>query len=471
MLFPGYEELYRSITGASATALSPVQDRGPGPEDLSTFYTLELQLDDHRWTFSYLCGGFSNDEETRLSLALESIIPTVKNTLCVVLKSAVRARVSSATPEYNSELCHIDIASYHDEQRQLTILFPLEFVRRFTKKIYQGCDSSLVDQEIVNFFKQPFALFPRLHPVLETFSPAELWDIMTGLRHRGLLTPYQICLLVLALPDFAPVIKSTLSSSSKEEVISMMDRLRSDSTLGRRDLAGVLYSVEEAVFHHLTREENTRCCRVLNDIRSITRYIYAIETLAGREFSAWLLEMDSAGFLYHTLAAAGDSCLTRAIEPEREKIIPLLSKILPEKRLRELEKTVGTGTGTFSETLQARSRILGIYRRLKVERSKPSPERLEYLLAGIDDPAHYNHVLLEAGWFALSTALKSFRKKNARRVLSELYPPARYLIEDVLRGVINPNILHDETGIKKARGLCVSAVMSLYEQGVIPPVR
>jgi hypothetical protein len=66
-----------------------------------------------------------------------------------------------------------------------------------------------------------------------------------------------------------------------------------------------------------------------------------------------------------------------------------------------------------------------------------------------------------------STALKGINNIIQQRVLQKIYPAAQVLIEDVLRGVVNPNILHDEIQIKKAETICVKRIFSLYENGII----
>ena len=73
----------------------------------------------------------------------------------------------------------------------------------------------------------------------------------------------------------------------------------------------------------------------------------------------------------------------------------------------------------------------------------------------VQAPAHGGGVVS-----ILSTALKNTRIDLVKIVTDPLPTPARYLIEDVLRGVINPNILHDELQINDARTQCVRSILS-----------
>ena len=40
-------------------------------------------------------------------------------------------------------------------------------------------------------------------------------------------------------------------------------------------------------------------------------------------------------------------------------------------------------------------------------------------------------------------------------------------MEDVIKGVVNPNILHDEMQINRAKKICADAVIQLYDDGLI----
>jgi hypothetical protein len=71
------------------------------------------------------------------------------------------------------------------------------------------------------------------------------------------------------------------------------------------------------------------------------------------------------------------------------------------------------------------------------------------------------------GWFTLSTAMKGIQKKIVSSVLRHLPFSAGILIEDVLKGVVNPNILHDEMQINKARMVCVDSIVRLYFDALI----
>jgi hypothetical protein len=82
-------------------------------------------------------------------------------------------------------------------------------------------------------------------------------------------------------------------------------------------------------------------------------------------------------------------------------------------------------------------------------------------------PSDFNRLLLGTGWFILATACKGVRKSTLKRILKNLYFPARCLIEDMVRGVVNPYILHDEMQVHSAQALCAREILSLVEAGLV----
>lgn len=122
---------------------------------------------------------------------------------------------------------------------------------------------------------------------------------------------------------------------------------------------------------------------------------------------------------------------------------------------------------TKNEIVTSQVSFITGYRKLKMERTGSGHESFEYLLLSFIDPGDYRYLLIEAGWFNLSTALKGVKKKIVLKILDVITIPASYLVEDVLNGIINTNIIHDEIQINRARGQCVRCIISLYEDGVI----
>jgi hypothetical protein len=90
-----------------------------------------------------------------------------------------------------------------------------------------------------------------------------------------------------------------------------------------------------------------------------------------------------------------------------------------------------------------------------------------FILASIDNIADFEIIVRNTGWFILSTALKQCSRKMVDHVLSGVNYPARELIKGVISGTINPDIIHDEIQVNRARNESVRVMMELYEDGII----
>lgn len=95
------------------------------------------------------------------------------------------------------------------------------------------------------------------------------------------------------------------------------------------------------------------------------------------------------------------------------------------------------------------------------------PEHFDFLLAGLPRDTCYTLLLHETGWFPLATALKGIPGHLRQRVLGSVPPEAGALIEDVVQGILNPNILHDEMQINKAKIVCARALEGLIARGLV----
>jgi hypothetical protein len=144
-----------------------------------------------------------------------------------------------------------------------------------------------------------------------------------------------------------------------------------------------------------------------------------------------------------------------------------LGEVLPPARIDEILSRCGSIESSSYDRLRARSSLISVFRKILIQRRRITHQSFEFLLMSIERPEDYNRLLLEIGWFVLSTACKELKKNILSKTIDCLYAPARCLIEDVLSGVVNPNIMHDEMQVNKARTLSVNAILSLYESGAI----
>jgi ribosomal protein S3AE len=83
---------------------------------------------------------------------------------------------------------------------------------------------------------------------------------------------------------------------------------------------------------------------------------------------------------------------------------------------------------------------------------------------GKDD---FYRLLSETGWYTLSTALKGTDIKIIKKVTDNLPHVPSAIIKDILKGRLNPDIVHDEKQIFRARKITVEKILSLYSDCLI----
>ncbi len=476
LLLPGYEDFVRSLDNTANLAYSPVQDYNILPDGSTLFCSISIEGINIRETVYLFCLGFTTDDTLKLRDYLESAFPGVRLSLSLSLKVSISLKSLFFNPALKNSIpvtlsdphFRIDVVSLHENsEKQLSILFTVEFIRKFSKKLYYGCAPDLTDSEIFNFFKNPLSLFPRITTILETCSDAEIQGLFFTLYTENLLTIYQLCLLIIALPDKVSLIKRNLSSATISDVKTMMVRFKSVTPLSRRDLAGGIYSVEEAIFHLLRREKGSWYGRLFMSVKPLVEFISALNVFNSRNIADWFTEMDRNNLFYNTLSITPERDIAHAASGDPDVLLPMIKKHVTEKRLHELIQLVGSRHPSIREIIISQAKTVSNYRKLKIQKIHPSPDSFEYLLLSFEKGDDYNRLLLETGWFPLSTACKSLHKKTLNRLLKNLYPPAGFLIEDVIKGTVNPNILHDEIQVRKAQGICVEGILSLYQLGEI----
>jgi hypothetical protein len=351
-------------------------------------------------------------------------------------------------------------------ESSVRIYFRFSILELISRELCGAQDGESLEKAMIDHFREPTRLFPGLGMMMELFDDRELQELFYQLIKNGLLTTYQLCLVVTAFPEHALRVKRCLSANTVRDVAGMMRSLGKQGAITRRDLAEGVYSVEEAVYGLMKRGADLRYASFLREHQSMVSALENMESVLRIDFSAWLERMQEDSLLYHTLARAGEREIARAFSPGSEQYRFLLEKNISARRasgILELAK----GACTHEERLSAQCRLVSIYRGLRVRRRNWGSESFEHLLRCMTHPSAFRRLLLETGWFTLSTALKGAKPSVVKKVTGYLPGPACFLIEDVLRGVINPDILHNELQVDEARRRCVAAILSLEEEGVI----
>ncbi len=369
--------------------------------------------------------------------------------------------------EDEAGLMRIDISYSATASRYFAAVLPLSFLRLFSSGITAESDPETVNRHLMLFFKNPLRLMPRIAVVFATFDDLELERLFYHLRKRSLLSAYQVCLIILAHPDHVLRIKNCFSKRFIGEVSDMLRGFERRGMIKKRDLLEGEYSIEEAVFSLIKSNDSLAYSPALSKIRNSLRAASLAEAVLRKDFASWLRTMDEDGLLYHTLASSRQGDIARAISDAPGSYIGHLRRHLPKHRLAEIIAESEGFAASHSARIEARGAIIATYRKLRLKKRNPGDESFEFLLRRFRSADDYRNLLSEVGWYTLSTALKGVPEARARPLMKSLPAPVRYLIEDVLSGVVNPNIIHGESLVRDARAACVRAIGSLAEDGII----
>lgn len=352
-----------------------------------------------------------------------------------------------------------------DDVKAMELYIPLNFLSQLVGAVLED-DGDAVEERLISFLCNGLALFPDISLLLDCLNSAQLQRLISRLRQNKMLTVYQISLLCIAFPQHAIKIKRALSKNTVKDVSEMMGRIRNDVTFSERDLAVGVYSVEEAVYRLLIAGGDVKYSSYLGELQNIFSEIHAWETFETKSFPEWIETIEREGLLYQVLIQIPDTVIALSFYGESALFERACGKIFTKRKLSDT-RILQNEDPSLNDIMQARLKIVSVYRGMCVKRRNWGAESFEYIIRGLRDSLSFRRLLLETGWFTLSTALKNMRHDTAGVVLAVLPKPARYLIEDVLKGVLNPNILHDELQIQEARARCVRKALELYEKGAI----
>jgi len=191
-----------------------------------------------------------------------------------------------------------------------------------------------------------------------------------------------------------------------------------------------------------------------------------MKLLLTKKFEHWIDEIEENNYLYRVLSETGDLVIAGAVSGDPEKFLKQFTGHISKTKVDDI-KTILLQNYSSSERIESQITVIQNYRKFAMEKINPGHDTLEYLLNKLSDKNDFLVLLYDTGWFTLSTALKDVRKKTANYILDNIPHSTGYLIEDVLRGIINPGIIHDEMQINMAKRKCIRSIFELYSEGYI----
>lgn len=463
IFFPREAARFRHEDMLKRPVFTPLQIVSAGPPRASVYFSVRSQIE--RFV---LCAVFNLNNPPEFSTEdFRQWGREVSLRIALVLKTKVDVDISSVAQSQDEQTLYVlsRAIDRSDDNSAVELYIPLNFFSRLAG-ISIETDAAAIETSLESIVRDGRFLFPDAPLLLECLDEASLQRLISQLRQSKLLTVYQISLLCLAFPQYAIKIKHALSKNSVKDVSEMMHRIRNDTTFSERDLLIGVYSVEDAIYRFIRAGGDVRYAAYLKELQNLTFELNARETFLLKSFEEWIEEIEREGLLYQVLVRIPDAAIALSFGDETELFEKACGKIFSKRKLGDILK-MRNDNATLDDKLRARLEVISAYRAVCVKRKNWGAESFDYIIRGMNDAASLRRLLLETGWFTLSTALKNMRGDVVAHILASFPKPARYLIEDVLRGVLNPNILHDELQIQEARARCVHTALELYEKGLI----
>ncbi len=465
LLFFNFDKKLRTITNAENIAISPLME--------CPFHSMQVQMgirlrvSSKEFVIHISMDNFSSNESVMLKQVLADMSHDLNISFNVIFKKyfSVAFEPNHQINIYTAQFRELVISTTGpDFEKSIRILIPFYFFRLFSNSISPVSSTLTIENEILGFFKNPKWMLPDIPFLFNSLTRSELTKLLNHLQMNNLLTPYQIFLFINAFPELSSMIKSTLSQNCINDVINFNKNKKLKIT--RRDIAGGIYSIAESLLMLFRDGFDLNYSMLMRHIQCMVQLSLNIDLLLKKNFIAWLKEMETRNLLYPTIAITEDAVVAAAISREENSYLPMLEQHVTQRKIGDIRELLNPAL-SYDKIMEARIIFISNYRNLRMRHMDVHPDRFGYLLSSFSNPEDYQYLLFSNGWFILSTALKGISKKIIPSVMVHLPFQAQILIEDVLKGIVNPNILHDEMQINKARIHCVSSILQLYHDGLI----
>ncbi|MDY6932712.1 MAG: hypothetical protein SVZ03_00650 [Spirochaetota bacterium] len=470
ILFPDINKLFQRQYANPRIAFSPIMNHHNIEYSITS--SIKIRDEGKSFTIYVLTDNFSPNAIKLLNEHIESKLYEIEIVLNILFKNKYKIGMLlqelNANDQYREAYKRIDLSIIaKDIERCISIIIPVKFFRLFSRRIKCDSDSELIEREIIDFFLNPINILPNLKSILDTFNDIELQRLLFQLQNKKLITTYQICLINLSFPNHSLRIKRNLSTNTISDVKTMMKRLRSSNLINKRDLVEGIYSIEEAIYMLLKGDEDFSYSKFLQETQRRLKILSNAKILYSKDLYHWIEVMRDSKLLYQTISMTKEIDIVQSISEKPDLYANILQGSISKRRMEEIVSLAKNKSISFSERIYSQSNFVSTYRRLQIRRMNHGYKSFNYILSKIVEPKDFNHLILGVGWFILSTALKKTKKRNMLPLLKSIPLPARYLIEDIHQGIVNPNIIHDEIQINRAREICVKEIISLHQDGII----
>ena len=438
---------------------------------------ISFEIKSHLKTFQFYIKleNFSNIE---IEIFKEYIISSIYqriNLLQIILKKDLdHQSINAFVHDLNTtNFKSIQISLMEEEKEEESFIkfyLPNNFLQLFVGKIEQNLNIEEIEKKIIEFFQNPKWAIPDLNILIKNLNEKELSNLFNKMKQKNLFSVYQIFLLTKACsyiwksPDLNLKIKKSLSKNQVFDVVQFK-KYEKELKLTKRDLYEGIYSIEEGIYFLLKEDSDFFYSIFLKKVQQIIKNLLNFQLLEIKSFKEWICEMVETNLFYDIISVTKENLLAAAISRDLDYFLPILKNHVSQSKINSIIKY--EQILTHQEWMESQISIIKNYKKIRFRKSGIDHNSFEYLLVSFENSEEYIYIINNVGWFILSTALKEVKKKVVTNVISRFTPHIKNLIEDVLKGSINPNILHDEIQINKARMICVQAILNLYKDGII----
>ncbi|MFC1669604.1 hypothetical protein ACFL20_04375 [Spirochaetota bacterium] len=469
ILFYNLFESYIKILDYNSIAISPISECAI--KTLHANHVINMQTLIKNFNILIEPENITTGEDNFLSELLSKTSVNVQGHLQILLRKNLKIKYNknSLNVKIDKNYKKIVIALTNTKNRGgekfITLYLPTEFFRFFSKKIDDNFSTESIGKEVLNFFINPKWILPNLKSILISLNNIELNKLINQLQKNNLLTIYQIYLIIQAFPELSIKLKRVLSKNTISDVMDMKKN-EVNLKLEKRDIAGGVYSVEEAIHFLIKAQADFNYSKFLNNIQKIVKIVINMDIILRKNFDDWIDEITGNDLLYKTITVTKDNIVAGAISKESEKYFKKFKNHISKRKIQDIKSMINNDL-SYNEIMISKMKLILNYRKLRMKKQTPGIPSLEYLLIHFTRESDYNFLLQSVGWFTLSTALKGVKRINVKKILENLPGSCALLMEDVIKGIVNPNILHDEMQISKAKKICADSIIQLYDDGII----
>lgn len=457
LLLPGLEKIIVKKDPTSSIALSAAASFN---EKIIPSLVIKIE----RLTETIKAGFvFDSHDQAFIKLFKEVLKNNIRKTE-FLLKILSEKEIKKITLEQGEEMqgiCYKYLMIIKSKNKEQNVEVIIE--GRFFNILYPQLKSTFVHENIIKeispFFEKPDHLWPSLVTVIETLPLYKLSDLFNSMMQKSYITPYQIGAAITLYPDLKNKILMSISKNLQKDISFIFNKYKGLNRITKRDGICAVYAIEEAL-KKLLLEGTGEYSDELLYISEIFKKIYRYSIFQKKNFIQHINEIEKKNLMDKIIPLCNDKTLRRAFYSSNNNEKNILKKYISEKRINEIfdfKENI-----TFEKKIEAEIEFISAYRKVSVLNLNQNHESFSFLIASMQSKKDFSRLLSETGWYILSTALKGSETKTIKKVTNNLPAIPAAIINDVLKGLLNPDIIHDEKQIFRARNSCVEKILSLY---------